>query len=166
MSKLLAGFAVLLVLPATAAAKLPTDGGKLIVPNSSIGGVKLGMAGAKAAKTWGKGGTCDQEVGVSCRYDGTTKQGSARFDLTDGKVTTIVLTAGQKTNGNPRYKGPITKWKTSKGVHIGTSLQKVAEKYPKAKPDGGGLALRSGRRTTYFSSSLGRVQSITITSTL
>ena len=165
MSKLLAAFAVALALPATAAAKLPSDGGKLIVPNSSIGGVKLGMDGSKAAKTWGPGGTCDQEVGVSCRYDGAPKNGSARLDLTDGKVTTIVLTVGQKANGYPRYKGPITRWKTSKGVHIGTTLQKVAKKYPKAKPDGGGLALRSGRRTTYFSSSLGRVFSITITST-
>jgi hypothetical protein len=91
------------------------------------------------------------------------KQGSLRFDVTNGKVSTIVINAGQNPkNYYPVYKGPIIKWKTSKKVGIGTTLQKVAKKYPKAFPDGGGLQLRSGKIATYFSSSLGRVASITI----
>jgi hypothetical protein len=79
------------------------------------------------------------------------------------QVSTIVIEAGQKpVSFEPVYKGPITKWKTSKGVHIGTTLRTVGKKYPKARPDGGGLALQSGRRTTFFSSSLGRTATITI----
>ena len=150
-------------IPATADAKLPAKGGKTIVPGSSIGGVRIGMDAEAAVKKWGKGGSCDTAIGVSCRWDGSMKQGSMRFDVTNGKVSTIVIEAGQKpTTFEPVYKGPITKWKTSKGVHIGTTLRKVAKKYPKAKPDGGGLALSSGKRTTFFSSSGGRTESISI----
>jgi hypothetical protein len=150
-------------LPAAADATLPAKGGKSIVPGRSIGGVKIGMDAAAAVKKWGKGGTCDTAIGVSCRWDGTMKQGSLRFDLTGGKVSTIVIEAGQKPKTfEPVYKGPITKWKTSKGVHIGTTLRRVGKKYPKAQPDGGGLVLASGKRKTYFSSSLGRASTITI----
>jgi hypothetical protein len=155
--------AVLAVSVPAAEAKLPAKGGKSIVPGKSIGGVKLGMDAAAAVKKWGKGGTCDEVVGTSCRWDGTMKQGSLRFDVTDGRVSTIVIEAGQNPkNYYPVYKGPITKWKTSKKVRIGTTLQKVAKKYPKAFPDGGGLQLRSGKISTYFSSSLGRVATISI----
>jgi hypothetical protein len=82
----------------------------------------------------------------------------------NGKVSNIVLEVGQKPgNFFPVYKGPITKWKTSKGIGIGSTLRKVGKKYPKAKPDGSGLLLQSGRRQTFFESSLGRVASITVT---
>src|SRR3954452_23318053 len=103
-------------------AKLPAKGGKSIVPGRSIGGVKIGMDAAAAVKKWGKGGTCDTAIGVSCSWEGTMKQGSLRFDLTGGKVSTIVIEAGQKPKTfDPVYKGPITKWKTSKDVRIGTT---------------------------------------------
>src|SRR4051812_29816795 len=85
-----------------------------------------------------------------------------RFDR-NGKVSTIVIEAGQRpVSYDPVYSGPITKWKTSKGVRIGTTLRKVGQKYKKATPDGGGLELRSGKRTTFFSSSGGRTESISI----
>lgn len=154
---------VLAVAAPAADAKLPSSGGKLIVPGKSIGGVKLGMDAAVAVKKWGKGGSCDAAVGPQCLWEGTMKQGSLRFDVTNGKVSTIVITAGQTPkNYYPVYKGPITKWKTSKKVGIGTTLRTVGKRYPKAFPDGGGLQLRSGKIATYFSSSLGSVASITI----
>jgi hypothetical protein len=148
-----------------AEAKLPAKGGKTIVPGRSIGGVKIGMDAAAAVKKWGKGGSCDTAIGTSCRWDGSMKQGNMRFDITNGKVSTIVIEAGQQpTTYEPVYKGPITKWKTAKGVRIGTDLRKVGQKYPKAQPDGGGLVLASGKRKTYFSSSGGRTESISIVS--
>lgn len=143
-------------------AKLPPNGGKSIVPGKSIGGVKLGMDAAAAVKKWGKGGSCDAAVGSQCLWQGTMKQGSLRFDVANNKVSNIVMTAGQDSKYYPVYKGPITKWKTSKKVRIGTTLRKVAKKYPKAKPDGSGLELRSGKNSTFFESSLGRVASIAI----
>jgi hypothetical protein len=155
----------LVILAATAPAadaKLPSKGGKSIVPGKSIGGVKLGMDAAAAVKKWGTGGSCDAAIGTSCLWQGTMKQGSARFDVANGKVSNIVLTAGQDSRYYPVYKGPITKWKTSKKVAIGTTLRTVGKKYPKAKPDGSGLQLRSGKVSTFFESSLGRVASIAI----
>jgi hypothetical protein len=143
-------------------AKLPSSGGKRIVPGRSIGGVKLGMDAAAAVKQWGKGGSCEAAIAPSCTWAGSMKQGSLRFDVTDGKVSNIVIEAGQAKNFEPVYRGPITKWKTSKRIGIGSTLRKVAKKYRKAKPDGGGLLLQSGKRRTFFSSSLGRTATIAI----
>jgi hypothetical protein len=155
--------AALAVAAPAAQAKLPASGGKSIVPGSSIGGVKLGMKAAAAVRKWGKGGTCDTAIGVSCSWEGSMKQGRLRFDITDGKVSTITIEAGQRpTTYEPVYSGPITKWKTSKGIRIGSDLRKVGKKYPRAKPDGGGLVLESGKRKTFFSSSGGRAESISI----
>src|SRR3954468_13621602 len=130
----------MLVVAPAAEAKLPANGGKSIVPGRSIGGVKLGMDAAGAAKKGGEGGWGDAAGGLSCRWEGTMRQGQMRFDVTGGKVSTIVIEAGQKPSTfEPVYSGPITKWKTKKGVRIGTKLATVGRKYRKAMPDGGGL---------------------------
>jgi hypothetical protein len=156
--------AALAVAAPAADAKLPAKGGKTIVPGSSIGGVKLGMDAEAAVKRWGKGGTCDTALASSCRWDGSMKQGGLRFEQVGGKVSSITIEAGQEpTTCEPVYRGAITKWKTSKGIRIGSAMRRVAKKYPKAKPDGGGLVLASGKRRTYFSSSGGRAESISIT---
>jgi hypothetical protein len=151
--------------PADAIAKLPAKGGKLIVPSSSIGGVKLGMKASVAAKKWGKGGSCDESTvgALSCRYDGTAKEGTARFDIDrDGKVVAIYFESGHKQDGTAIYKGPITKWHTKKGIRIGSLLRKVQKKYPKAKPGGGGLVLTTRKSSTFFDSSGGRTYRISI----
>jgi hypothetical protein len=156
--------AALAVTAPAADAKLPAKGGKTIVPGSSIGGVKLGMDAAAAVKRWGKGGSCDTVIGPSCRWEGSIKQGGLRFEVAGGKVSSITIEAGQEpTTYEPVYRGAITKWTTSKGIRIGSTLRRVGKKYPNAKPDGGGLVLASGKRRTYFSSSGGRAESITIT---
>jgi hypothetical protein len=159
----LAGLGLVGFAPA-AEAKLPSPPNGLVVPNKSIAGVKLGMKAEKAVKVWGKGGSCDEVVSsTSCRWDGTMKQGSARFDVVDGKVHSITITAGQKPNADPNYRsGPLLKYKTAKKVGLGSTLQKVARKYKKAKPDGGGLSIVSGGRRTLFASSFGRVQRLTV----
>jgi hypothetical protein len=143
-------------------AKLPPGGGKTIVPGRSIGGVKPGMDPEAAVKKWGKGGTCDAAIGPICEWKGSMRQGSLRFEVTNGKVSNVVIEAGQAANFDPVYKGPITKWKTSKGIRIGSTLRKVGKKYRKAKPDGSGLLLQSGKRRTFFASSGGRTESIAI----
>jgi hypothetical protein len=49
-----------------------------------------------------------------------------------------------------------------KGIRIGSTLRKVAKKYPKAKPNGGGLTLATGKTRTFFASSAGRTSTIDI----
>lgn len=146
-----------------AGAKLPSPPTKRIVPGRSIAGVKLGMKAETAVRKWGKGSECDEVVGASCKWRGTTRQGSARLDIRDGKVWSIVIDAGQNpTTFENVYRKPLTRWKTSKKVGLGTSLSKVSKKYPKAKPDGGGLVLRAGGRETLFVSSAGRVRELVV----
>jgi hypothetical protein len=162
---ILALAAVALAVPADASAHLPVKGGKLIVPGKSIGGVRLGMKAERAANVWGKkGGSCSQTTvgAVSCRYD-AGKQGTARFDIgSDGKVNAIYLESGHKSDGTAIYKGVITKWHTKKGIQIGSSLQKVLKKYPKAQPDGGGVEIATPKSTTFFAGSEGRTYRIAI----
>ncbi len=150
-----------LLLPAAAAdAKLPKSGE--IVIGKGVAGVKLGMKPEDAVKKWGKGGSCDEVVSDDCRWEGANGS-TIRFEAREGKIVTIVIRAGQRANGTPVYSGPITKWKTSKGVGIGTALATIQKKYKKAQPDGSGVSIVSGKRTTGFESSGGRAFSIYIT---
>lgn len=155
--------AVAITLPAaTADAKLPSPSSKRIVPNRSIGTVKIGMPAETAVKKWGPGGSCAETIGSTCRWSGTTKQGSASFDVVDGEVSGITLRVGQKPSYEPAYSGPITRWKTSKRIGIGSTLKKVVKAYPKARSNGGGVEIRSAKQRTLFDSSGGRVAAISI----
>jgi hypothetical protein len=51
---------------------------------------------------------------------------------------------------------------TKKGIKIGSSLQRVVKKYPKAKPDGSGVQIATPKSTTFFAGSEGRTYRIAI----
>jgi hypothetical protein len=72
------------------------------------------------------------------------------------------VSVGQRANGVPIYSGSITKWKTSKGIRIGSSLKDVLKAYKKATPTGSGVELVQGKIRTIFESSGGRVSEIHI----
>jgi hypothetical protein len=146
----------------SAFAKLPSPNTMRIVPGKSMGGVRIGMDAAKAVAVWGKGGTCDQVVGASCQWTGTMKQGSASFEVVNNKVSQLRLEAGQKANFESVYRVPLTRWKTVKGIGLGSTLRRVLRKYRRAKTTGGGVELRSGSLTTFFDSSQGRVSRLSI----
>jgi hypothetical protein len=152
--------AILAVAPAAAEAKLPSPKSKVIVPNKSIAGVRIGMDAAQAVKLWGAGSNCDAAVSNACIW--TAKLGTARFDVSGGKVAAIHIEAGQKESGESIYRGPLTGWKTKKKVGLGTQLNVVARKYKKAKATGGGLQIDGKRLATYFDSSGGRVARLSV----
>jgi hypothetical protein len=144
-------------------ASLPNPKSTLIKPGSSIGGVKYGMDAQQALKLWGKGSNCDEAAVGRCTWAGSAKQGSAYFEVgRDGKVAEVGLQIGQKSNGVPIYKGPLTKWKDAKGIGLGSTQSATAKAYKKAFPNGGGLQLNSGSRATIWTSSLGRDELIAI----
>lgn len=158
-SLLLSATALLLVAPPATAA-LP-GGSKVIVPGTSIGGVKIGMPAEAARTKWGTGGTCDEAIDDTCRYaDGAGA--SLAFEVADGKVSLVSIRVATDDRGNPRFRGAILSWKTAKKIRIGSPTRAVRKAYPKAKPSPSGLALGSGARQTVFATSGGRVTEIFI----
>jgi hypothetical protein len=135
--------ALSLALPGVAAAALPKSGSTLIVPAHSIGAVSLNAKVKQVTKAWGANGKCE----FSCVYEGAkgaddvAATASVQFesktnDVSTAKAWMITLSAGYKSGGeNTTYdfKTPLTSFKTSKGIGIGSSAAEVQRAYPKAK---------------------------------
>lgn len=137
------GAILALALPATAGAALPKPSTTLIVPGKSIGGVALGATASKVKKAWGNTKDCE----FQCVYEGG-KHGdetatSANVLLEEpasgsgpAKTWRIFLTVGQKKVGDelkPDLNTPLSEFKTSKGIGIGSTMGEVQKAYPSAK---------------------------------
>jgi hypothetical protein len=114
----------LLVVPAVAlggTAHLPKNSDRTIVPNVSIGGVKLGMTRSAAAKLWGTD-HCPNVPAIFCVYESVDSGGNyyadqGAFEIKNGKVVAVLLELGTESTRNgsvPVIKGPLLKYKTSK----------------------------------------------------
>jgi hypothetical protein len=143
--------ALAVALPLSAQAALPKPASQLIVPNKSIGGVALGASASRVQQAWGANPDCE----YSCVYTNPTKPaGGAAFAIAlleakgqgaRPKVWSVAIGAGQKTVGNhtvPDFKTPLKKWKTSKGIHLGSTKAELKRAYHgvKREPEPGGYA--------------------------
>jgi hypothetical protein len=126
--------AVILAVPLAAAAKLPVAKSHLIAPGKSVGGVKLGMTKAKAVATWGSKPRCVPPVaGVTeCFWEpaGVFADGG-RIQLRRGKV----IVAGVSINSTMKSSAirALKKFKTAKGIHIGSAKSAAKHAYPGLK---------------------------------
>jgi hypothetical protein len=123
-------------LPAVAAAKLPHPATTRIVPGKSIAGVKLDMTRSQVFHKWGHT-SCDNSV---CTWEGKGKQGHREHALVSfvhGKAVIISIGAASKGDKLKFKRGVLSKWKTRKGIHLGSRKGKVPKAYPKAKPNNG-----------------------------
>lgn len=128
--------AAVLVLPASAAAKLPVTKNHTIVPNQSLGGVTLGMTKAKAIKKWGSRPRClaADTNGVSeCLWEPRGIFGDGgHIAVRRGRV--IVVGVSISSNMKPSAIRTLRKFKTvGKHIHIGSSKAAVRHAYPGAK---------------------------------
>lgn len=139
----LLGAVLALALPAAAGAALPKPSTTLIVPGKSIGGVALGATASSVKKAWGNTKGCE----LQCVYEGdkhgdeTAASGSVLLEEPasgsgPAKVARVFLTVGQKKVGDelkPDLNTPLSKFKTSKGIGIGSTIGEVQRAYASAK---------------------------------
>jgi hypothetical protein len=128
-----------LILGATAAvpslAALPVPTSRLIVPGRSLGGVKLGGTFAAGLKAWGRGATCTQGTRFHiCSYTTSNfADGNAGFTGKPGGRIDMIQVAAGYTGRDPNFKTSLVKFKTAKGVGLGSTSRAVKSAYPKAK---------------------------------
>jgi hypothetical protein len=149
----LSGLMLTLGIAASASAKLPKIGkhGK-IKPNKSIGSERLDDPEGEFDLRWG-GGDCTSTPA----FDGTPAQDSCDWSKSlpaspfsgeyahatfigngEGAEAAIIsITAHQRASDGKFLPGKLSQWKTSKGIHLGSRMSKVGEKYPGATPNGG-----------------------------
>ena len=146
-----------LAIAGTAEAKVPKFRTKTIVPGQAIGGLKIGMTKAKAVRTWGKPEHCqDSPLWCQFRADShingfTTNNPFAGWYLKAGKIVAIEIEFAENTAIDPK----MVKLKTSKGIHLGSSMADARSKYGLGPPSGGEAGLsraivKKGNRCTLF----------------
>src|SRR3954447_6221553 len=148
---------LVLALATTADAKVPKFKNKTIVPGQSIGGLKVGMTKAKAIKTWEKPEMC-QDAPLWCQFRAdstingfTTNNPFAGWYLKGGKIVAVGIEFAE----NAPIDAKLIKIKTSKGIHLGSSLVVARQKYGLPPGSGGEAGLsraivKKGNRCTLF----------------
>jgi hypothetical protein len=145
-----------LALPAGALARLPHPKTTVIVPGVSIAGVKIDMTQSQVFHQWGRTGCANG----FCQWLGPGDPAHAeRATVTffGGKVIQIDIDAGSTSGTNEKFKpGTLSKWKTGKNIHLGSTRASVKRAYPAAKANNStgvaGWDLFSGVHVTRFSS--------------
>ena len=146
-----------LAVAGSAEAKMPKFKTKTIVPGQAIGGLKIGMTKATAVKTWGKPEHCqDSPLWCQFRADShingfTTNNPFAGWYLKAGKIVAVEIEFAENTAIDPK----LVKLKTSKGIHLGSSMADARSKYGLGPPSGGEAGLsraivKKGNRCTLF----------------
>jgi hypothetical protein len=138
-----------LALPAAAQAALPKTSNTLIVPGKSIGGVALGGSLSSVTKAWGPNKACEYQ----CLYEGkagageTPSLGSVLLETKTsggpGKVWMIFINVAQKTIGDklvPDFNTPLTRFRTAKGIGLGSKVTELKQAYHSAKKSSTGTS--------------------------
>jgi hypothetical protein len=145
-----------LAMPVVASARLPHPKTTLIVPGTSIAGVKIDMTQSQVFHEWGR----THCIPGLCTWQGSGNPSHAEratVSFFKGKVIQIDINAGTTNGTNVKFKpGQLSTWKTGKNIHLGSTKDAVKRAYPRAKANNStgvnGFDLRSGPHYTRFSS--------------
>ena len=127
----LAVFAATLALPAVAPANLPVTKNHVIVPNLSLGGVRIGMKKPRAIAKWGSKPRCaPPDAGVEeCFWEPPGSYGDGGYiQVRGGRV--IVAGVAIDSSMGPSAVRALKRFKTAKGIHIGSSKSSARSAYP------------------------------------
>lgn len=163
-----------IALPGAATAALPTTTNDLIVPAQSIGGLALGSTSSAITKAWGKNDTCTE---ISCAYSGPAHAGEtpalAEVLLDRGSTGfaawSIDISAGRSVSGatqKPNFETPLTRFKTAKGIGLGSTVAELKHAYHGVKKQPGNTVYMlkgANESTTVFTASAeGRISTIAV----
>jgi hypothetical protein len=143
---------------AQAHAKLPKSKSKAIVINRSIGAVKIGAKYKTVQQKWGKNKSCAGAFTFTCYYSGSITQGSADVIQLGQRIKSVHIGLGADMAGNPVFTSPLMKYKTNKGIGLGSTETELKAAYPLAyKTAADALAYGTpGQVRTYFALSADR----------
>ena len=146
------------LLPATASAALPRFTDHQIVLGRSIGGVRVGMTKAQAIAKWGATAACPPSLtNGSCDWV-SPKDGFASLSIRNGVVSAVEIRMSTDSRGNPIFKGPLMKMKTSKKIGMKATVRDILRAYPNFN----GTSLGKSPHLTSFSTSGGHVYDILV----
>jgi hypothetical protein len=104
----------------------------------AIGGVSLGDSLDEANETWGGRGRCGTKVLPDSCYWGDFYddfEGRAEVASTDGVVDFVrIAWNGVTEGGKPDVRRAIARFRTNKGIHLGSKLTDVPKAHPAAEP--------------------------------
>ncbi len=141
--------------PSVALARLPSPKTTLIVPGTSIAGVKIGMSQSQVFHQWGRT-SC---IPGLCTWQGPgnpSHSERATVSFFKGTVIQVAINAATRGNNLKFTPGQLSKWKTGKNISLGSTRAAVKRAYPAAKANNStgvaGWDLFGGPHYTRFSS--------------
>jgi hypothetical protein len=144
-----------LVCPTMALARLPSPKTTLIVPGTSIGGVKIGMDQTQVFHQWGS----TKCIPGLCTWQGPGNPSHAEratVSFVKGKVIQVDINAATSGTNLKFTPGKLSNWKTGKNIALGSKRAAVKRAYPGAKANNStgvaGWDLFAARHFTRFSS--------------
>jgi hypothetical protein len=141
-----------LAVPAVSQAAYPKTKNKSIVLAKSIGGFSLGGSPKALARAWGAPSSkCD----VTCDYNGKSGGSHAEVQFVTNRAVDITILTAIHLVGNKDIADcstPLTKYETSKGIHLCSTVRQLKNAYHTVKKLGTSayvLKGAGGKETTF-----------------
>lgn len=95
----------------------------LIVPGSRVGPIDKNTSEMELRRLFGEKNVLREDIGLG---EGETEPGTIVFPNSDGRLAILWKDQGQRqTPKEIRLNGDKTRWKTGKGISLGTSLKEL-----------------------------------------